>query len=70
MTRYISSFFIAFSIYAITIFFLFFFVNNTKVINPILAPMVQKISLNQVELINESNDNNVKELIQEKTIQR
>ena len=69
MSRYFSSFFIAFAIYAITIFFLFFFVNNTKVINPILAPMVQKISLNQVELINESNDNNVKELIQEKTIQ-
>lgn len=68
MSRYFSSFFIAFTIYAITIFFLFFFVNNTKVINPNLAPSVQKISLNQVELKNDSNDNNVKELIQEKDI--
>ena len=68
MSRYFSSFFIAFTIYAITIFFLFFFVNNTKVINPSLAPSVQKISLNQVELKNDLNDNNVKELIQEKDI--
>lgn len=69
MSRYFSSFFIAFTIYAITIFFLFFFVNNTKVINPSLAPIVQKISLNQVELKNESNDNNVKEIIEQKNIQ-
>lgn len=69
MSRYFSSFFIALGIYTITIFFLFFFINNTKVINPSLAPTVQKISLNQVELKNESNDNNVKEIIEQKNIQ-